>query len=133
MIAPSASPFKEPGMNKDAGYLSTHILDTMSGKPAAGVCVKLYAVDGESRRLLTETVTNADGRTDAPVLGGGAMAVGVYELLFDVSDYFASRGIKSDVPFLGLIPIRFGIDSPDEHYHVPLLVSPYSFSTYRGS
>ena len=120
-------------MANGAGYLSTHILDTMSGSPAAGVPVKLYAVEGQSHRLLTETVTNADGRTDAPVLAAGAMTPGVYELVFDVSGYFAARGVEGEVPFLGVIPIRFGIDSPDEHYHVPLLVSPYSFSTYRGS
>ncbi|WP_282605254.1 hydroxyisourate hydrolase [Pelagibius sp. Alg239-R121] len=120
-------------MSMSSGYLSTHILDTMSGSPAAGVPIKLYAIEGEGRRLLTETVTNADGRTDAPVLAAGAMTPGVYELVFDVSGYFAALGVGGGLPFLGVIPIRFGIDSPDEHYHVPLLVSPYSFSTYRGS
>jgi len=118
------------------GRLSTHVLDTTTGKPAAGVTIILRRLrsDGASERL-AETVTNSDGRTDAPLLSGDALAVGTYELTFHIGPYF--RGRKeldlADPPFLDAVPIRFGIASPDGHYHVPLLVSPWAFSTYRGS
>ncbi len=116
------------------GRLSTHVLDTARGRPAAGVAVCLYRIDSDGgRTLLTESVTNLDGRTDAPLLTGEAFASGVYELTFAVAAYFASDPQVPSVPFLDLIPLRFGIADPDAAYHVPLLVSPWSYSTYRGS
>lgn len=115
------------------GYLTTHILDTASGCPAAGVRIDLYRLDGEVRTHLTSAVTNDDGRTDAPVIAQGEMAVGTYELVFAIGDYFAAGGAKAAHPFVDVVPIRFGISEPDQHYHVPLLASPYAFSTYRGS
>ena len=116
------------------GRLSTHVLDTARGRPAAGIGVSLYRIapDG-GRTLLTETVTNQDGRTDAPLLSGGAFSSGVYELMFAVAAYFASEASVASVPFLDLVPLRFGVADPDAGYHVPLLVSPWSYSTYRGS
>lgn len=114
------------------GKLTTHILDTANGKPADKVVIRLYAV-GEHRRLLGTTLTNTDGRTGAALLEGDAMLTGSYELEFDVADYFSSQGNKaSDPPFLDTVVIRFAVRA-DEHYHVPLLVSPWSYSTYRGS
>ena len=116
------------------GRLSTHVLDTARGKPAAGVAVRLYRIDsGGGRTLLTESVTNHDGRTDAPLLSGEAFLAGVYELHFAVAAYFASDPQVPSVPFLDIVPIRFGIADPNAGYHVPLLVSPWSYSTYRGS
>ena len=111
--------------------ISTHVLDTASGKPAAGVCVRLYFREGEERRLLKTAVTNADGRTDEPMLAGERLATGVYELVFGVAEYF---GVKSSAPpFLGEVVVRFGVADPSGDYHVPLLAAPYGFSTYRGS
>lgn len=116
------------------GRLSTHVLDTMNGKPAAGVAVELYALEGEMRRLVKKVVTNADGRTDAPLLIGEEFRPGQYELVFQAGDYFRKLGAALPQPaFLDAVPIRFGLAEPDGHYHVPLLVSPWSFSTYRGS
>ena len=116
------------------GRLSTHVLDTMHGTPAAGVQVELYAFGGESRRLVASATTNADGRTDAPLLSGDALAGGAYELLFHVGDYFRGKGAALPSPaFLDVVPVRFGIADPSAHYHVPLLVSPFAYSTYRGS
>jgi 5-hydroxyisourate hydrolase len=116
------------------GRLSTHVLDTARGRPAAGLRVELVALDGEARRTLVDTRTNADGRTDAPLLAGDAYRPGAYELVFDVGDYFRARGTPTaEPPFLDRIPIRFAMAEPDGHYHVPLLVSPWSYSTYRGS
>lgn len=113
------------------GRLTTHVLDTANGRPAAGVTIELYR-DGESAPLAT-AVTNADGRTDAPLLDAGDWRPGRYELRFHVGDYFATRAAAGgEPPFLDRIPIRFGM-SGDAHYHVPLLVSPWSYSTYRGS
>ncbi len=116
------------------GRLSTHVLDTARGRPAAGVAVSLYriAADG-GRTLLNESVTNHDGRTDAPLLSGEAFSSGVYELTFAVAAYFASDASVASVPFLDVVPLRFGIADPEAGYHVPLLVSPWSYSTYRGS
>ncbi|HEX8665231.1 MAG TPA: hydroxyisourate hydrolase [Beijerinckiaceae bacterium] len=115
------------------GRLSTHVLDTMHGTPAAGVRVELYAL-GEEKRLVASAITNADGRTDAPLLSGAALAAGAYELLFDVGDYFRAKGAALPSPaFLDVVPVRFGIADPSAHYHVPLLVSPFAYSTYRGS
>lgn len=113
-----------------AGFLTTHVLDTASGVPAAGMAVDLYRLDGDARRHLASMITNADGRTDSPILPAADFAVGRYELLFQAGAYF---GRSDDPRFLDDIPIRFGINDPGSHYHVPLLVSPFGFSTYRGS
>lgn len=117
-----------------AGRLTTHVLDTARGVPAAGVDIALFAIEGEGRRLLARQRTNANGRTDAPLLEGPAMRVGYYELVFAVGDYFKStQAAMSDPPFLADIPLRFAVADAAAHYHVPLLVSPWSYSTYRGS
>jgi 5-hydroxyisourate hydrolase len=113
------------------GCLTTHVLDTASGKPAAGVRIVLRR-DGEAG-VVGEAVTNADGRVDKPLLEGGAFKAGRYELSFHVGDYFRKAGIKlADPAFLDVIPLRFAM-AEDAHYHVPLLVSPFGYSTYRGS
>jgi 2-oxo-4-hydroxy-4-carboxy-5-ureidoimidazoline decarboxylase len=123
-----------PGKPKTEGRLSTHVLDNVSGKPAQGVAITLYEVGASARSLLAETVTNADGRTDQPLVGGGPLRIGSYELQFAVADYFAASGTaQSDPAFLDVVPIRFSIADPEGHYHVPLLVTPWSYSTYRGS
>jgi len=117
------------------GRLSTHVLDSHGGKPAAGIPVELVELAelGESR-LIARTVTNDDGRTEAPLIGGRPLPIGRYELTFRMGPYFASRGVPlSEPPFLDVIPIRFAISEPEAHYHVPLLVTPWSYSTYRGS
>lgn len=119
-----------------AGWLSTHVLDTARGCPAANLALELYRLDGDadSRRSLVATTTNADGRTDAPLLTGDAFQVGCYELVFDVGAYFANTDVDlPDPAFLDRVPLRFGISDPEAHYHVPLLVSPWAYSTYRGS
>jgi len=116
------------------GRLTTHVLDTARGRPGAGIAVQLFAIDGERRRLLASAITNADGRTDAPLLEGDDFAVGEYELLFAVADYFRASGAELAEPaFLDRIPLRFSIADAGAHYHVPLLVSPWSYSSYRGS
>jgi 5-hydroxyisourate hydrolase len=116
------------------GRLSTHVLDTMNGKPAAGVRIELFGIEGETRRPVAQATTNADGRTDQPLLADDAFRAGLYELLFYVGDYFRARGASLPSPaFLDVVPVRFGIAEPDGHYHVPLLVSPFAYSTYRGS
>ncbi|MEM1399353.1 MAG: hydroxyisourate hydrolase [Pseudomonadota bacterium] len=116
------------------GRLTTHVLDTAHGKPGAGIAVTLYALKDGERTELARTVTNSDGRTDAPLLEGVTFRVGSYELEFRVADYHRGQGMKlADPPFLDIIPIRFSIADEAGHYHVPLLVSPWSFSTYRGS
>ena len=115
------------------GRLTTHVLDTARGKPAAGVKIMLYRISGNSHRKIAETVTNADGRTDAPLLSG-TLTTGCYELSFRIGDYFRGLGTALPEPaFLDQVPIRFGIAEPEGHYHVPLLASPWSYSTYRGS
>jgi 5-hydroxyisourate hydrolase len=117
-----------------AGRLSTHVLDTTRGKPAAGVKIALYRVSGNSHRRLKEVVTNADGRTDQPLLTGDDLTGGVYELVFFAGDYLRASGQAADgVLFLDEIPIRFGVPDAGQHYHVPLLISPFAYSTYRGS
>jgi len=114
------------------GRLTTHILDTAHGCPAADVAIRLFALD-EERTLLASTVSNPDGRNDEPLLDGDAMQTGTYELEFDIGAYFTSRGVSLDDPaFLDTVVIRFSAKS-GEHYHVPLLASPWSYSTYRGS
>jgi 2-oxo-4-hydroxy-4-carboxy-5-ureidoimidazoline decarboxylase len=123
-----------PGRPKTDGRLSTHVLDTVSGKPAAGVRVALREIGASAEGLLTEAVTNADGRTDTPLLAGAPLRIGRYRLEFDVGSYFAARLVATaEPPFLDIVPIRFSIAEPEGHYHVPLLVSPWSYSTYRGS
>ena len=114
------------------GQLTTHILDTANGKPASNVAIRLYARD-EQRDLLTTAVTNTDGRTDSALLNGDAMKTGSYELEFDVGPYFSAQGNpSSDPPCLYTVVIRLAVRA-EERYHVPLLVSPWSYSTYRGS
>lgn len=118
----------------ETGRLTTHVLDAALGRPAAGLVIDLYRIDGELRTHVKTVVTNADGRVDRPVLDGASIARGSYELLFHAGDYLKASGAAlSDPPFLDLIPLRFGIADPAAHYHVPLLLSPYSYSTYRGS
>jgi 5-hydroxyisourate hydrolase len=125
---------KEGPMAKaDGGRLTTHVLDTASGLPAAGLKIVLYRVSGNSHRKVKEAVTNGDGRCDQPLLEGKAFQTGQYELIFFVGDYLRTTKAKlPDPPFLDQIPIRFGM-AEEKHYHVPLLVSPYGYSTYRGS
>lgn len=116
------------------GKLSTHVLDTAHGKPGAGVRVALYALAGSGRTLLKEDVTNADGRCSAPLLEGDAMRPGRYELIFGAGDYFAALGVVLPEPrFIDHVTIAFGISDTEQNYHVPLVVSPWSYSTYRGS
>lgn len=117
-----------------AGWLSTHVLDAARGVPAAGMAVELWRVEGERRTLVLSVTTNEDGRTDEPVIPKGELVVGVYELVFHAGAYLEAAGISTGTPrFLDLVPLRFGISDPEAHYHVPLLLSPYSYSTYRGS
>jgi len=114
------------------GRITTHVLDTAAGRPAVGLKVTLARLDGTSA-VLAEAVTDADGRCDKPLLEGTAFAAGYYEIVFHVGDYFRARGVAlSDPPFLDRVPVRFGV-TEHAHYHVPLLVSPYAYSTYRGS
>ena len=116
------------------GKLTTHVLDTANGKPAAGIMIELFVADGDAYRLVKTVYTNADGRTDEPLLAPGAMAAGGYELVFHVGEYFGAAGApQATPPFLDRVPVRFAIAEPDSHYHVPLLVSPWSYATYRGS
>jgi 2-oxo-4-hydroxy-4-carboxy-5-ureidoimidazoline decarboxylase len=117
------------------GRLSTHVLDTHSGKPATGIPVELVELSalGESR-IIARTLTNPDGRTDQPLIGGRPVPIGNYELRFKVAEYFASKNVPlSDPPFLDSIPLRFSVSEPEGHLHVPLLVTPWSYATYRGS
>ena len=118
------------------GRLTTHVLDTAQGHPAADLAIELWAVDPETgeRSLLKLVRTNDDGRTAAPLLAEGEFKAGVYELVFLVGDYFAGQPVETtSPPFLDRVPVRFGIADADAHYHVPLLVSPWAYSTYRGS
>ena len=112
--------------------LTTHCLDTFSGKPAKGVKVDVYFVSGKREKLNT-IVLNNDGRTDAPLVEGSSFKEGKYELVFFVGDYFKTVTNLPKTPFLDEVVIKFGISNPNVHYHVPLLVSPWSYSTYRGS
>ena len=112
------------------GHLSTHVLDLTTGRPAAGMKIELWQ-HGPAPRLLKTVTTNADGRTDVPLLEGAALAAGSYELLFLVRDYFTAR--KVDCPFLDEVPLRFTVADPTAGYHVPLLVTPWAYQTYRGS
>jgi 5-hydroxyisourate hydrolase len=112
------------------GWLTTHVLDTASGRPAAGMRLELWQVDlgAHERSLIRATRTNRDGRTDGPLVGEGELVPGTYELVFHVGDYFAQAE-----RFLDTVPVRFGVADAEAHYHVPLLVSPWSYTTYRGS
>ncbi len=115
------------------GRLTTHVLDTASGRPAAGLKIELRRLGGDAA-LLKTVATNEDGRVDAPLLEGEAYLPGVYELTFFAGDYLRAKGHDLPEPaFLDVVPIRFGIAAGEEHYHVPLLISPYGYSTYKGS
>lgn len=113
-----------------SGYLTTHVLDTARGCPAAGLRIELFRLTGDAREKLVEMTTNADGRTDAHILPADQFQTGTYELVFHAGDYL--RGHGAPTSFLDVIPLRFNMSEAD-HYHVPLLLSPFSFSTYRGS
>ncbi len=116
------------------GRLTTHVLDTSTGRPAGGVRVELYRLDGGAREPLAEVTTNDDGRCDRPLLQGDGFRTGEYELLFHAGDYFQSIGVALPEPrFLDIVPVRFGLAEADGNYHVPLLISPFGYSTYRGS
>ena len=113
------------------GRLTTHVLDTARGKPAAGVAIQLYSLNGNELRLLKSSTTNADGRTDEPLLDFHS---GVYELVFSAGSYYRAQGEHvSSPPFLDEVIVRFGVSDPTQNYHVPLLLSPYGYATYRGS
>jgi len=117
------------------GHLSTHVLDTMHGCPASGMAVELHRLAGAEASLLKSLALNADGRSgDGPLLDAGAMAAGRYRLVFSVAAYFRGRGVElPDPPFIDRVQVDFGIADAGGHYHVPLLVSPWAYSTYRGS
>jgi 2-oxo-4-hydroxy-4-carboxy-5-ureidoimidazoline decarboxylase len=117
------------------GRLSTHVLDTHSGKPAVGIAVELVELSNLGvSRVVARAVTNADGRTDQPLIGGRPVPIGRYELVFSVGKYFAERNVEmTDPPFLDQIPLRFSVSDPEGHLHVPLLATPWSYATYRGS
>jgi len=115
------------------GNLTTHVLDTATGCPGAGIVIELFRLEND-RTLLSTATTNADGRCAQPLLADDAFQVGEYELIFHLGSYFSSRGESlPSPPFLDKVVIRFGVAAPDQHYHVPLLISPYGYSTYRGS
>lgn len=116
------------------GYLTTHVLDTALGQPAANLKISLFRIEGDSRHPLVQMRTNADGRTDTPILPAESFATGTYELVFEAGAYLDASGVPAEDPrFLDEIPIRFGISDAEAHYHVPLLLSPFGYSTYRGS
>lgn len=116
------------------GKLTTHVLDTAQGCPGAGIRVELYAICPNERTLLKSTTTNDDGRCGEPLLEGPALQPGHYELVFHAGDYYAARGVDLPSPrFLDRITLAFGIADPTQHYHVPLVMTPWSYSTYRGS
>ena len=122
------------GMPLVNGRLSTHVLDTHAGRPAVGIAIELYEFAGEKAHCIETAITNADGRTDKPLIGDRPLPIGRYELRFAVGNHFRSRGIASgDPPFFDIVPLRFSIAEPEGHYHVPLLCTPWSYSTYRGS
>jgi 5-hydroxyisourate hydrolase len=116
------------------GRLTTHVLDTANGRPGAGMRVRLYQRRGADYALVKEVLTNGDGRCDAPLLEGGAFTSGAYRLVFSAGSYFAAHGLRAPAPpFVDEVTLDFGVADAAAHYHVPLLVSPYSYSTYRGS
>ena len=117
-----------------SGKLTTHVLDTANGCPAAGVRIEVFRLEGANREHLSTVETNADGRCAGPLLQDAAFTTGIYELVFHAADYFRKAGAALPAPaFLDDVPIRFGIAEAGQHYHVPLLISPYGYSTYRGS
>lgn len=123
-----------PGAPKTDGRLSTHVLDTLHGRPAAGVRIELAEIGASARGRLADAVTNADGRTEAPLLAGAPLRIGRYELAFHIGAYFAAAGAApTEAPFLDVVPVRFAIAEPEGHYHVPLLATPWSYTTNRGS
>ncbi|MGH8263304.1 MAG: hydroxyisourate hydrolase [Steroidobacterales bacterium] len=116
------------------GSLTTHVLDLVSGQPAAGMAIELAAVEGGVRRMIVKTTTNPNGRCDGALLDGDRFTAGVWQLEFHVAKYFAAKGVPlAKPPFLDIVTVRFGVANPGEHHHVPLLVTPWSYSTYRGS
>lgn len=116
------------------GKLTTHVLDTYHGKPAQGLTIELYKIDNDNKAHIKTIQTNEDGRNPAPLLEGQELEAGMYELVFHAGDYFEKLGVSLAEPrFLDRIPLRFGIAAPTENYHVPLLVTPWTYSTYRGS
>lgn len=116
------------------GKLTTHVLDTANGCPGEGIHIRLYAITGDAMTLLCEAVTNNDGRVDTPLLDGADFKAGQYLIEFKAGDYFRARGTGLPAPaFLDVVPIRFGVADAGAHYHVPLLISPFGYSTYRGS
>ena len=116
------------------GHLSTHVLDTANGCPAAGMSVTLQRLEGDAAQTLQRLTLNDDGRADGALLDAAAMAVGRYRLLFEVAPYFRARGLQlPEPPFIDVVQLDFGIADASGHYHVPLLVSPWAYSTYRGS
>jgi 5-hydroxyisourate hydrolase len=124
---------REDKNSEDHGFLTTHVLDTARGVPAQGISIWLYRISGNSREKIAQTVTNADGRSDTPILPQETFKTGQYELVFFVGNYLRRHGLVREEPlFLDQVPIRFAM-SEDSHYHVPLLLSPYGYSTYRGS
>jgi 5-hydroxyisourate hydrolase len=131
-----------------SGKLSTHVLDTAQGRPAGGLKIQLWRIEANEHRLLKEVVTNQDGRTETPLLLGDELKPGLYELVFQVGPYFKDQSRRSEAEaeamentflqikeasFLGDVPVRFRVLNPEENYHIPLLVSPWSYTTYRGS
>ncbi|BAU11693.1 5-hydroxyisourate hydrolase [Leptolyngbya sp. NIES-3755] len=116
------------------GKLTTHVLDTAHGCPAANLKIELWSIDSDQKVCLKTVTTNSDGRTDSPMLSESEIKVGTYELVFAIGDYFATKSTNATEPrFLDRVPIQFGISDTNAHYHVPLLASPWSYSTYRGS
>ena len=113
--------------------LTTHVLDVYSGKPGKGILVELFYLNNSERKKITSIKLNDDGRSSSPLAEGDIFVKGKYELVFYIGDYFKNTSSASDIPFLDDVIIRFGISDPSQHYHVPLLVSPWSYSTYRGS
>ena len=113
------------------GKLTTHVLDTARGKPGAGIALELCVLDGKNWTVLKTVKTNTDGRTDSPLLEGAALRTGTYQLLFHIGAYFRANGMAAE--FIDVVPIRFAIADATAHYHVPLLCSPWSYTTYRGS
>ncbi|MGA2895533.1 MAG: 2-oxo-4-hydroxy-4-carboxy-5-ureidoimidazoline decarboxylase [Xanthobacteraceae bacterium] len=126
---------KAPDRLRVHGVLSTHVLDTHGGRPAEGVAIELLEIAASrAPRVVARTITNADGRTDRPLIADEPIPIGQYELRFDIGYYFARQGTPTtEPPFLGIIPIRFAVAEPEAHYHVPIIVTPWSYSTYRGS
>jgi 5-hydroxyisourate hydrolase len=116
------------------GRLTTHVLDAAHGCPGSSIHIALYRVEGERLEKVADAVTNSDGRCDAPLLQGDDYRSGVYQLQFHAGDYYRAKGVQLPATaFLDVVVLRFGIDAAQDHYHVPLLISPYSYSTYRGS